>query len=343
MKTKFLTLLILFSPSICFGMREPSSSSTDLNDIRPLEAALNDKNIPLIGAIVNIKKHYTSDASNVISILCEAYKDSFIIRELLYSAPECVLKKISRETNYYRPRIIYCSSYECDMTTYQMIVPYLVKNCKNDSGINKALIAASGSLATEKATFLLEHYGKSFTKNTLNEAINSFAGPRIFSIYNKEKTKKIITLMELLKKNGAKMSSDAASLTLRILDVEPTNFSAEKTRYDENILECNSCNITRRNIARFLIAEGGKFKSNDSCFENCRSSFYRPCTQIDMCLAGKPYKPQSLLYQFIGGLSGCLLCLPCNICKLAACSWEKDPYIFDPSKSTPPPTIPMLK
>ena len=84
MKAKLLTLLIIFSPSICFGMRAPSSNSTDMNDPETHKAALRDRNLPLCGLAAALKK------DTAMSFLSIASQTSFIplIDHLVANDPE---------------------------------------------------------------------------------------------------------------------------------------------------------------------------------------------------------------------------------------------------------------
>ena len=311
MKKIAFMLALIISPSLCFGMLEPSSSSTNIRDLTVLKRAVKEKNIPLIKALARAVP--SEESLRFLKTMSQAVIYSF--------------ENIAGFSYF-----IEDPSEQCNTDMYTIIAPLIIEEVEERT-LRAAFIAAAHDQALEKVVFLLENYRDQLDQETLNAAINqTLKTERVFSvighremdehfqetvpnplfIYGNEKaTKNNRALIELLEKHGATISEVAAQEALTDLTT-PINYlisvqiDKEKNRklYGQNNAGCSQ---NRRNAAQFFLNRGAHF-NQESPWKNFSAAFCKPCVQIDMYQVGKPLTKSSAL----GFAVGCLMCCPCN-------------------------------
>ena len=304
----FFTLLIIFSPSICFGMRKPSSSSTNVKDLTILHKAFEDKNIPLLLALAE-----TDESPEKTSLALEMAS-----KEVFYLPDADLTPQLGLNTQ-----------------ACQFILGRLKNKC-SQKDINNALITAAHEQSYEKTKFLLEHYRDDFNQETLNQAIGAiltktrrflddnnsymlvqFPNP-MFIYGNKKATENNIALIELLQQHGA--------------EIPPAESAFALTGLMESSA-CSGSSKNRRETAKFFLSRGGRFV--EECSLDCKISCGAPCVQLDLHRVGKPFTIGSAL----GFALGCIVCLPCNaLATVRSCLPEETISL---NLDTPPAAIRM--
>jgi len=275
MKTRLCVLLLITSTSLCFGMRAPSSSSTNVNDHWMLQCALATENAPLALAIADAM--YKKNA-------LEFFKN---------------LSRNKHRGNFYKniaPSFI--ARYGNTFLTAAFIAAAQNKNLENVTYLFEQ------SLNTTK-----------IDQPTLNKAIQAtlINYPPTYIYRNDLATYNNMQLILFLEEKGAKISPEGASKALGSLADLNFNFISLNIFNDWGAKnQFNSrCSLSRRTIAKFFISRGGTFEKESFC-SDCETSCMAPCAQMDSHRVGKPCTAGSVLGYIVTGLC-CPPCTALNI------------------------------
>lgn len=310
-KTLFMFLLVL-SPSLCFCMREPKSSSTSMvldrrhPDFGPfLDGAFDDKNIPLILLAADTKPLAEK-------ILCRATASNIFdpkMFEALADVLPCNFRKtllVAIQCKSYKAAIFLLEKYTEKF--HQKDFDFFLDTVLNDPLLN------FGNEQNHDCFILiqlLKKNGATISPTTASKGLYNLSTP----------DDRPISLLP--EKN----------LCMHLIQY-PCTFMDRLTKILESckILD-EGCNKERRNIAHYFVSQGGTFDTD--CEKDCKTAILLPYTQIDLHREGKPFTVGSA----VGFAVGCLLCCPCNALVAAKNMNHKEPIslasIMLPSRAVP--------